>query len=158
MKAAVYRRLGPADQVLHVTGLETPRPDLARSGFECRSRGVNPTDVKDRASGPGKAMPFDVVVAHHDGVGEIDAVGAGSILPGLVWIYFAAHKRPRGTAAQWTCRGRHDRQDPRRAPALKPMAAVVPGGTRVEIAYELIAAQERAARRARRGRPFSPTQ
>jgi NADPH2:quinone reductase len=71
-----------------------------------RVSGVNPTDWKTRAAGPGKKMPFDYVVPNQDGAGEIDAVGRG-VDPGRlgqrVWLYFAQWQRQHGSAAEWIC-------------------------------------------------------
>jgi NADPH2:quinone reductase len=65
---------------------------------------VNPTDYKSRAGAT--ARPIDgFQVPHHDGAGVIEAVGAG-VDPALagerVWLWFAAHRRRWGTAAEWT--------------------------------------------------------
>lgn len=51
-------------------------------------------------------MPFPLQVPHSDGGGEIDAVGAGvdsSLVGRRVWVWNAAWRRPRGTAAQFVC-------------------------------------------------------
>jgi NADPH:quinone reductase-like Zn-dependent oxidoreductase len=105
MRAAVYEQLGPA-QVLHVTELPDPTPGPGEVRVKVRVSGVNPTDWKSRAAGPGKQMPFEYVVPNQDGSGEIDAVGDG-VDPGRlgerVWLYLAQWQRQHGTAAQWVC-------------------------------------------------------
>lgn len=106
MKAAVYDRLGAAREVLRVADVETPTPAAGEVRVRVRFSAVNPTDVKARAAAPGKEMPFPLVVPHQDGSGEIDAVGPG-VDPGRVvervWLYFAAFRRPFGSAAEWVC-------------------------------------------------------
>jgi NADPH2:quinone reductase len=105
MRAAVYEQLGPA-QVLHVTELPDPTPGPGEVRVKVRVSGVNPTDWKSRAAGPGKQMPFEYVVPNQDGAGEIDAVGDGvdpRRLGERVWLYLAQWQRQQGTAAQWVC-------------------------------------------------------
>jgi NADPH:quinone reductase len=62
--------------------------------------------VKARSGARGPAMPFPRVIPHSDGMGVIDAVGAG-VDPGRmgerVWLWNAAWGRPFGTAAEWIC-------------------------------------------------------
>jgi len=58
-----------------------------------RVSGVNPTDWKARADGPGKKMPFPFVVPHQDGAGEIDAVGDGVDRPCPILIRHDLWKR-----------------------------------------------------------------
>lgn len=106
MKAAVYDRLGPAEEVLRVAEMEAPVPRAGEVRVRVRVSAVNPTDTKARSAGPGKRMPFARVVPHHDGAGEIDAVGPWvdkKRVGERVWIYFAALNRPYGTAAEWVC-------------------------------------------------------
>ncbi|MGD0320191.1 MAG: NADPH:quinone reductase [Acidimicrobiales bacterium] len=105
MRAAVYEQLGPA-QVLHVTELPDPRPGPGEVRVKVRVSGVNPTDWKSRAAGPGKQMPFEYVVPNQDGAGEVDAVGEGvdpRRLGERVWLYLAQWQRQHGTASQWVC-------------------------------------------------------
>src|SRR6266567_4278494 len=101
MLAAIYDRLGSAD-VLQVIDLPRPEPAPGEVRVRIRVSGVNPTDWKARADGPGKKMPFPFVVPHQDGAGEIDAVGDG-VDPGRigqrVWVYFASWRRQSGTAS-----------------------------------------------------------
>jgi NADPH:quinone reductase len=104
MKAALYRGTGPAREVLRIE--EVPRPEPGRGEVLVRvhASGINPTDFKARSG----AVPrqFDgFQVPHHDGAGVIEAVGAG-VDPARagerVWLWFAAHRSPWGTAAEWT--------------------------------------------------------
>jgi NADPH:quinone reductase len=106
VRAAVYDRFGPARDVLRVVELDRPEPAQGEVRVRVRVSAVNPTDYKARAATPGKTMPFPYVIPHQDGAGEIDAVGKGvdpARLGERVWVYFAAFRRPQGTAAQWVC-------------------------------------------------------
>ncbi|MGH7877166.1 MAG: NADPH:quinone reductase [Candidatus Dormibacteraceae bacterium] len=105
MRAAVYRRHGPAPEVLRIE--DVPRPDPLPGEVRVRIRvsGVNPTDWKARSgwSGP-MTVPF--VIPNQDGAGVIDAVGEGvdhSRIGQRVWVYHAAYKRSQGTAAEYSC-------------------------------------------------------
>lgn len=106
MRAAVYDRYGPAREVLRVAEIERPQPSAGEVRVRMRVSGVNPTDWKSRSGSPGSAPPFPYLVPNQDGAGEIDAAGEG-VDPGRVgqrvWVYFAAHKRQHGAAAQWVC-------------------------------------------------------
>jgi NADPH2:quinone reductase len=101
MRAAVYRRPGPAAEVLTVEDVPTPEPGPGEVRVRLRVAGINPTDWKMRTS----TQPADFQIPGQDGAGEIDAVGEG-VDPGRVgdrvWVWFAARGRPWGTAAQWT--------------------------------------------------------
>lgn len=102
MRAAVYRRPGPAAEVLEVTELPTPEPGPGEVRVRLRVAGVNPTDWKTRSRTP----PLEGwQVPGQDGAGDVEAVGAG-VDPGRVgervWVWLAAHDRPWGTAAECT--------------------------------------------------------
>jgi len=104
MRAAIYRATGPARDVLRVEDVRRPEPGPGEVLVRVRCSAVNPTDYKTRAGGT--ARPIDgFQVPHHDGAGVIEAVGAG-VDPALagerVWLWFAAHRRRWGTAAEWT--------------------------------------------------------
>ncbi|MGI8802564.1 MAG: NADPH:quinone reductase [Solirubrobacteraceae bacterium] len=104
MIAAVYRETGQPE-VLHVE--DVPRPDPASGEVRVRVAvsGVNPTDHKSRSGATGGGVDGGFQIPHQDGAGVIDAVGSGVDAKRIgerVWIYFAAWKRPWGTAAQWT--------------------------------------------------------
>jgi len=103
MKAALYRRTGPA-HVLQVEEVERPEPGPGEVLVRVHASGVNPTDYKARSGLTPR--PIDgFQVPHHDGAGLIEAVGEG-VDPGRVgqrvWLWFSAAGRRWGTAAEWT--------------------------------------------------------
>jgi NADPH:quinone reductase len=103
MRAAVYSRRGDAVDVLAVEELETPQPGRGEVRVRMAVSGVNPTDWKSR-SGSGE-VPGGFQVPNQDGAGVIDAVGPGVDAARIgvrVWVYFAAWRRPYGTAAEYT--------------------------------------------------------
>jgi NADPH:quinone reductase len=104
VKAAIYDRNGPAAEVLRVTDVERPEPGSGEVRVRVHASGINPTDVKIR--GGATPRPIDgFQIPHHDGAGVIDAVGPGvpaSRVGERVWVWFAAHRRRWGTAAEWT--------------------------------------------------------
>jgi NADPH2:quinone reductase len=102
MRAAVFRRKGPAHDVLSVEELEPPAAGPGEVRVRVAVSGVNPTDVKERSgSGPLEGLPFKV--PHQDGAGVVESVGDG-VDPGRVgervWVYFAAWERQFGTGAE----------------------------------------------------------
>jgi NADPH2:quinone reductase len=104
VRAAIYDRTGPARDVLRVTEIDRPEPGPGQVRVRLRVSGVNPTDWKSRSGAtPRPISGFQI--PHHDGAGEIDAVGSG-VDPGRVgqrvWVMMAAAGQPWGTAAQWT--------------------------------------------------------
>jgi NADPH:quinone reductase len=109
MRAAVYRRHGPAAQVLAVEEIDTPTPGPGEVRVRVVASGVNPTDWKARSGAvPLPGTTGDEVwlqVPNQDGAGLIDAVGPG-VDPARagerVWVYLAAWRRPWGTAAEYT--------------------------------------------------------
>jgi NADPH:quinone reductase len=110
MRAAVYDRYGPASEVLRVAAIERPRPGPGEVRVRMRVSGVNPTDWRVRSGSQGSAPPFAYMVPNQDGAGEIDAVGDGvsaGLIGRRVWVYFAAHNRQHGSAAQWLCLPQH---------------------------------------------------
>ncbi len=104
MKAALYQSTGAARDVLRVADVDRPEPGPGEVRVRLRVSGINPTDWKSRSGAT--ARPVDgFQIPHHDGAGEIDAVGAGvdSGRTGQrVWVWLAAAGRRWGTAAQWT--------------------------------------------------------
>src|SRR6266700_4621982 len=104
MRAALYDRYGQAADVLRVEEIERPEPGPGEVRVKVQVSGINPTDWKSRSGAT--ARPVDgFQIPHHDGAGEIDAVGAGvdSGRTGQrVWVWLAAAGRRWGTAAQWT--------------------------------------------------------
>jgi len=103
MRAAVYRRRGPAAEVLTVEEIDTPQPGPGEVRVRIAVSGVNPTDWKSR-SAPGE-VAYGFQVPNQDGAGVIDAVGPGvdPVRVGQrVWVYFAARQHQYGTAAEYT--------------------------------------------------------
>ena len=104
MKAALYRRTGPAAEVLQVEEIERPQPGPGEALVRVRASGVNPTDWKIRAGMTPR--PIDgFQIPNMDGAGIIEAVGPG-VNPGRVgervWLGCASAGRCCGTAAEWT--------------------------------------------------------
>jgi NADPH2:quinone reductase len=113
MKAALYRRTGPAAEVLEIAELARPEPGPGEVRVRITTSGINPTDWKTRA-GLTNRVPDGFQVPHHDGAGVVDAVGngvAGLEVGQRVWLYLAAFGNRHGTAAEY---------------ALLPAARVVP--------------------------------
>ena len=103
MQAAYYDRTGPAREVLQIADLPDPVPGPGELRVRLHWSGVNPSDVKSRLDLRGRGMPFARVVPHSDGMGVVDAVGAGvpaARVGQRVWVWNAAWGRPWGTAAQ----------------------------------------------------------
>jgi NADPH2:quinone reductase len=103
VRAAVYRRRGPAAEVLSVEEIDTPEPGLGEVRVRVSVSGVNPTDWKTRSAGD--EIPAGFQVPNQDGAGVIDAVGPGvdpARVGQRVWVYLAAWMNPYGTAAEHT--------------------------------------------------------
>ncbi|MGO4379857.1 NADPH:quinone reductase [Pseudoduganella sp. RAF19] len=106
MQAAVYRRTGPADEVLSIVQLARCRPGPGEVRIRVAFSGVNPSDVKARGGVSTAALSFDYVVPHSDGSGIVDTVGEGvsEFTPGArVWFYLAQWQRQHGSAAEYIC-------------------------------------------------------
>ena len=104
MLAARYETTGPAHDVLRVEDVPRPEPGPGEVRVRLRVSGVNPTDWKSRSGATG-APAAGGQIPNQDGAGTIDAVGEGvdpARIGERVWVYFAAWRRPWGTAAQWT--------------------------------------------------------
>lgn len=107
MRAATYRRTGPAAEVLDVTTLPDPSPGPGEVLVAVQASGINPADVKRRAGWGGMAMGHDLIVPHCDGAGLIVKVGPGvnpARIGERVWIYnaqggYGTQGRAFGTAA-----------------------------------------------------------
>jgi NADPH2:quinone reductase len=103
MLAAVYRRRGPAAEVLTVEEIETPEPGPGEVRVRVAVSGINPTDWKSRSAGGEITAGFQV--PNQDGAGVVDAVGPGvdpARVGERVWVYLAAWMNPYGTAAGYT--------------------------------------------------------
>ena len=104
MLAVTYQRVGPANEVLSFTEIETPSAAAGEVRVKLASSGVNPSDVKSRAGVRNKTLAFPLIVPHSDGAGVIDQVGSGvdpARIGERVWVWNAAWQRPMGTAAQY---------------------------------------------------------
>lgn len=106
MRAIVYRRFGPASQVLTLEQCPTPSPQTGEVLVRIELSGANPSDVKSRAGiRPGVTKPaYDLVIPHSDGAGTIEAVGAGvdeNRVGERVWVWNGQWGRAFGTAAEY---------------------------------------------------------
>lgn len=102
MRKAVYRRVGPAREVLELVECPVPSPGPGEVRVRIAWSGVNPSDTKSRAGARSAVLPFPEICPHSDGAGEIDAVGEGvdsTRIGERVWTWNAAWGRPDGTAA-----------------------------------------------------------
>jgi NADPH2:quinone reductase len=104
MKACLYRRTGPAAEVLRVEEISRPEPGPGEVLVRVHASGVNPTDYKARAGMTPRPID-DFQIPHHDGAGVIEAVGPG-VDPRRagerVWLWLAAAGSRWGTAAEWS--------------------------------------------------------
>jgi NADPH:quinone reductase len=103
LRACIYDHTGSAREVLRIVEVDRPEPGTGEVRVRVHLSGVNPTDVKSRAGITPR--PIDgFQVPHHDGSGQIDAVGPG-VDPGRigerVWVWMAGVGRW-GTAAEWS--------------------------------------------------------
>jgi len=98
-----YDHTGPAREVLALGELWLPGPQPGEVVVRLHASGVNPTDLKARGGVPGRGQDFPTIVPHHDGAGEIEAVGPGGddgLVGRRVWVFGARAGRPFGTAAE----------------------------------------------------------
>src|ERR1044072_9240117 len=101
MRAAIYRRTGAAREVMSIEDIPPPLPGPGQVRVRMQISGVNPTDHKSRSGANGHTVD-GFQVPHHDGVGEIDGVGADLGRVGeRVWVWMAAAGQRWGTAAEW---------------------------------------------------------
>ncbi len=104
MRAALYRDMGEAAEVLRVEEVDRPEPGPGEVLVRVYASGVNPTDYKARSGAVPRPID-DFQIPHQDGAGVIEAVGP-RVDPGRVgervWLYLAAAGRRWGTAAEWT--------------------------------------------------------
>jgi NADPH:quinone reductase-like Zn-dependent oxidoreductase len=92
VRAAFYRRTGPAAEVLELGELPDPEPGPGEVLVRLRASGINPADVKRRAGWRGMEMGHPLIVPHCDGAGEIVGLGAGvpaARLGERVWLWNA---------------------------------------------------------------------
>ncbi len=102
MLAGWYEKGGPAEQVIEVGDMETPRAGPGEVLVRLHASGINPSDYKKRAASA--ALEFPRIVPHSDGSGVVEALGAG--VSGFkagdrVWTFNSQFKRAMGTAAQY---------------------------------------------------------
>lgn len=104
MRAAVFDRTGPAEEVLQLIDLPVPVPAPGEVLVRVHASGINPVDVKTRAGLRTTQLPFPRITPHSDGAGVITAVGDG-VAPNRrgerVWLYNACWGRAAGTAAEF---------------------------------------------------------
>jgi NADPH:quinone reductase len=104
MRAAFYRRFGPASEVIEIGELATPEPGHGEVLVRIMASGLNPHDTKKRSGWLGVPMAGERVVPHSDGAGTIVAVGPGvppERIGERVFVFGAGTARPgEGTAAE----------------------------------------------------------
>ena len=103
MRAAYYEQNGPANAVLKLGEVETPRPGPGEVRVKLATSGVNPSDVKAR-SGATRKIAYPRVIPHSDGAGEIDLVGDGVSAARVgerVWVWNGQWLRPFGTCTEY---------------------------------------------------------
>jgi NADPH:quinone reductase len=101
MRAITYTRLGDPS-VLELVEKPVPEPGDGEVRVRVLVSGVNPTDWKSRSGTFGGALA-EATVPNHDGVGVVDAVGAGVTgfrMGDRVWVTLAGDGRPAGGTAQ----------------------------------------------------------
>lgn len=104
MRAALYRRFGPARDVLELDDVDTPEPGPGEVLVRLHTSAINPSDVKKRAGAFPDLLDEGFVIPNSDGAGVIEAVGDGvdrSRSGERVWVYQAQHERRFGTAADY---------------------------------------------------------
>ncbi|MDO9286897.1 MAG: NADPH:quinone reductase [Aquabacterium sp.] len=104
MQVAFYDRTGPAQTVLQLADWPDPQPGPGELRVRLRWSGINPSDVKSRAGLRSSVLAYPRIVPHSDGMGVVDAVGAGvdaARIGQRVWVWNAAWGRAFGTAAQY---------------------------------------------------------
>jgi NADPH2:quinone reductase len=104
MRAVWYERTGPAAEVLIVGEQPRPEPKAGEVRVRLMASGVNPADC-NRRRGAGHRMEAPLVIAHSDGAGIVDKVGAGvtKLHEGeRVWLYNGQRNgRNLGTGAEF---------------------------------------------------------
>lgn len=104
MRAALYRKFGPAREVLELADIETPEPGPGEVLVRLHTSAINPSDVKKRAGAFPDLLDGDFVIPNSDGAGMIESVGEGvdkSRKGERVWVFQAQHERRFGTAAEY---------------------------------------------------------
>jgi NADPH:quinone reductase len=104
MKAAVFKTMGSAVDVLEIVELDNPVPGHGEVLVRLHCSAVNPSDAKKRAGGFPDLLKDGFIIPHSDGAGVIEAVGRGvpeSRIGERVWVYQAQYGRRFGTAAEY---------------------------------------------------------
>ena len=104
MKAAFFRRQGPAREVFEIGTLSDPHPATGEVRVRIRASGINPTDTYTRSGVRRRGMPFETIVPNQDGAGVIDEVGEGVARERIgerVYVTMAQWQRPWGTASEY---------------------------------------------------------
>ena len=106
MRAMLYSRFGPANDVLEPATIDTPSAKAGEVLVRIAYSGVNPSDAKARSGArPGVTKPaFDQIIPHSDGAGVIESVGDGvdpARVGQRVWIFNGQWQRAFGTAADY---------------------------------------------------------
>ena len=104
MQAALYRKFGPAREVLELGDADTPEPGPGEVLVRLHTSAINPSDVKKRAGAFPDLLDGGFVIPNSDGAGIIDSVGEGvdkSRKGERVWVFQAQHERRFGTAAEY---------------------------------------------------------
>lgn len=103
MRAAFWRRQGPAREVLEIGTMPKPAPREGEVLVRIAASGVNPHDTKRRAGWMPVPPPQGPVIPHSDGAGVIEAIGPGvhpARLGQRVWLFRGGAAVPNmGTAA-----------------------------------------------------------
>jgi NADPH2:quinone reductase len=104
MRAALYRKFGPAREVLELDDVDTPTPGPGEVLIRLQTSAINPSDVKKRAGAFPDLLDTGFVIPNSDGAGVIESVGEG-VDKGRkgerVWVFQAQHERRFGTAAEY---------------------------------------------------------
>ena len=106
MRSIVYSKFGPAEEVLDLYEMPTPKASTNEVLVKLYFSGVNPSDAKSRAgTRPGIVKPpFNRTIPNSDGAGIIISVGHGvdkNRIGERVWIWNGQWQRPNGTAAEF---------------------------------------------------------
>lgn len=106
MKAALFRRTGPAREVFQIDEVLAPSPAAGEVRVRVHASGVNPSDTYTRSGRTRRPWSYPFIVPHSDGAGVIEAVGEGvprSRIGERVWIHNGQWMRQLGTAAEYIC-------------------------------------------------------
>ncbi|MDI9330412.1 MAG: NADPH:quinone reductase [Alphaproteobacteria bacterium] len=103
MKAAWYRRQGPAQEVIEVGEMPSSPVGAGEVRVRLACSGLNPSDIKRRKGFNGQPHAFPLIIPNSDGAGVVAELGPGVqrlAVGDRVWVYSAQWKRPHGTNAE----------------------------------------------------------